>query len=201
MHLIRHALEFVSWKDRKLVVPTFKAIYRAKNAEADLKPVAEFETSFWGQRYPAIAQSWQRNWEHVMPFFAYPESVRRIIYTTDEIDKSFLLRASAPAIDAIRRTALKYRPRVRNKPPSTRRRRPSPDHNRHTAHYSHSAHLPAASFNPASMRSRSRSPLNGYTAPRRPSRFRYGASASIDPPRTGNGSGCMPALRNLTLPR
>jgi len=53
----------------KLVVPVLKAIY---NAEAGLKALAEFEASFWGQRYPAIAQSWQRNWEHVVPFFAYP---------------------------------------------------------------------------------------------------------------------------------
>jgi putative transposase len=86
VHLIRHSLEFVSWKDRKLVVPALKAIYRAKNAEAGLKALAEFEASFWGQRYPAIAQSWQRNWEHVVPFFAYPESVRRIIYTTNAIE-------------------------------------------------------------------------------------------------------------------
>ena len=86
VHLIRHSLEFVSWKDRKLVVPALKAIYRAKNAEAGLKALAEFETSFWGQRYPAIVQSWQRNWEHVVPFFAYPESVRRIIYTTNAIE-------------------------------------------------------------------------------------------------------------------
>src|SRR5246127_4659920 len=49
VHLIRHSLEFVSWKDRKLVVPALKAIYRAKNAEAGLKALAEFETSFWGQ--------------------------------------------------------------------------------------------------------------------------------------------------------
>src|SRR5215831_9969411 len=86
VHLIRHSLECVSWKDRKLVVPALKAIYRAKNAEAGLKALAEFEASFWGQRYPAIAQSWQRNWEHVVPFFAYPESVRRIIYTTNAIE-------------------------------------------------------------------------------------------------------------------
>jgi putative transposase len=86
VHLIRHSLQFVSWKDRKLVVPALKAIYRAKNAEAGLKALAEFEASFWGQRYPAIAQSWQRNWEHVVPFFAYPESVRRIIYTTNAIE-------------------------------------------------------------------------------------------------------------------
>jgi putative transposase len=75
---------------RKLLIgPALKAIYRAKNAEAGLKALVEFETSFWGQRYPAIAQNWQRNEEHVLPFLAYPESMRRIIYTTDEIDKSF----------------------------------------------------------------------------------------------------------------
>jgi putative transposase len=86
VHLIRHSLEFVSWKDRKLVVPALKTIYRAKDAEAGLEALAEFKAGFWGKRYPAIVQSWQRNWEHVMPFFAYPESVRRIIYTTNAIE-------------------------------------------------------------------------------------------------------------------
>ena len=87
VHLIRHSLEFVSWKDRKAVVPALRAIYRAKDAEAGIKALETFETSDWGQRYPAIALSWRRNWDHVIPFFAFPESVRRIIYTTDEIDK------------------------------------------------------------------------------------------------------------------
>ena len=44
----------------------------------------------WGQKYPAIAMSWRRNWQHVVPFFAFPEGVRRIIYTTDEMDKQSL---------------------------------------------------------------------------------------------------------------
>jgi putative transposase len=86
VHLIRHSLAFVSWKDRKPVVPALRAIYRAKNADAGMKALAEFEAGFWGQRYPAIAQSWRRNWDHVVPFFAYPESVRRIIYTTNAIE-------------------------------------------------------------------------------------------------------------------
>jgi putative transposase len=90
VHLIRHSLEFVSWKDRKPVVPALRTIYRAKDADAGMKALEEFEAGFWGQRYPAIALSWRRNWGHVVPFFAYPESVRRIIYTTDEIDKPFL---------------------------------------------------------------------------------------------------------------
>jgi putative transposase len=59
-----------------------RAIYRAKDAEAGMKALEEFETGVWGQRYPAIPQSWRRKWQHVAPFFAYPESVRRIIYTT-----------------------------------------------------------------------------------------------------------------------
>jgi len=86
VHLIRHSLEFVSWKDRKAVVPVLRAIYRAKDAEAGLAALDAFDAGYWGQRYPAITQSWRRNWQHVVPFFAYPESVRRIIYTTNAIE-------------------------------------------------------------------------------------------------------------------
>ena len=86
VHLIRHSLTFVSWKDRKPVMPALRAIYRAKDAEAGLKALDAFEAGAWGQKYPAIAQSWRRNWEHVVPFFAFPEAVRRIIYTTNAIE-------------------------------------------------------------------------------------------------------------------
>jgi putative transposase len=86
VHLIRHSLEFVSWKDRKPVVPALRAIYRAKDADAGLKALDDFDAGPWGRRYPAIAQSWRRNWQHVVPFFAFPESVRRIIYTTNAIE-------------------------------------------------------------------------------------------------------------------
>jgi putative transposase len=86
VHLIRHSLEFVSWKDRKTVMPALRAIYRAKDAEAGMKALEDFEAGFWGQRYPAITQSWRRNWQPVVPFFAFPESVRRIIYTTNAIE-------------------------------------------------------------------------------------------------------------------
>jgi putative transposase len=86
VHLIRHSLDFVSWKDRKPVVPALRAIYRARDAQAGMIALEEFEAGPFGQRYPAIAQSWRRNWEHVVPFFAYPESVRRIIYTTNAIE-------------------------------------------------------------------------------------------------------------------
>jgi len=86
VHLIRHSLDFVSWKDRKPAVAALKAIYKAKDAEAGLKALDDFDAGPWGRRYPAIAQSWRRNWQHVVPFFAFPESVRRIIYTTNAIE-------------------------------------------------------------------------------------------------------------------
>jgi len=86
VHLIRHSLSFVSWKDRKSVAPALKAIYRARDAEAGQAALAAFDAGEWGLKYPAIAQSWQRNWAHVVPFFAFPESVRRIIYTTNSIE-------------------------------------------------------------------------------------------------------------------
>ncbi|WP_287059901.1 transposase [Mesorhizobium sp.] len=52
-----------------------------------MKALEEFEAGYWGHWYPAITQSWRRNWQHLVPFLAFPERVRRIIYTTDDIDK------------------------------------------------------------------------------------------------------------------
>ncbi len=86
VHPIRHSLDFVSWKDRKPVVHALRAIYRARDAEAGKQALDDFDAGPWGQRYPAIAQSWRRNWQHVVPFFAFPESLCRIIYTTNAIE-------------------------------------------------------------------------------------------------------------------
>jgi len=86
VHLIRHSLDFVSWKDRKPAVAALRAIYRARDAEAGLQALEDFDAGPWGRRYPAIAQSWRRNWSQIVPFFAFPESVRRIIYTTNAIE-------------------------------------------------------------------------------------------------------------------
>ena len=86
VHRIRHSLDFVSWKDRKPVVPALRAIYRASDAEAGTHALDDFDAGPWGQRYPAIAQSWRRNWQHVVPFFAFPECLRRITYTTNAIE-------------------------------------------------------------------------------------------------------------------
>jgi transposase-like protein len=86
VHLMRHSLEYCSWKDRKFVAAELKSIYRAVTAEAAAAALAAFEAGPWGQRYPAIAASWRRNWERVIPFFAYPPDVRRVLYTTNAIE-------------------------------------------------------------------------------------------------------------------
>jgi putative transposase len=86
VHLIRHSLEFVSWADRKPVVPQLRAIYRAKDADAGRAALEAFAAGPWGRKYPAIAPAWRRNWDKVIPFFAFPEAVRRIVYTTNAIE-------------------------------------------------------------------------------------------------------------------
>jgi putative transposase len=84
--MIRHSLAFVSYKDRKTVVAALKQIYRAKDADAGTTALEAFAEGSWGKKYPAITQSWRRNWTEVVPFFAFPEDVRRIIYTTNAIE-------------------------------------------------------------------------------------------------------------------
>jgi putative transposase len=86
VHLLRHSLDFVSWKDRKLVAAALKDIYRAVDADAGEAALGAFEESPWGRKYPAIGQSWRRAWTEVVPFYAFPSEVRRILYTTNAIE-------------------------------------------------------------------------------------------------------------------
>src|SRR6202008_1553842 len=85
IHLIRNSLAFVSWKDRKLIMPDLKAIYRAETAEAAAAELGNFEAE-WGKRSPAIGQAWRRAWEYVVPLFAFPPAIRKMIYTTNAVE-------------------------------------------------------------------------------------------------------------------
>jgi putative transposase len=86
VHLIRHSLDLVSWKDCKPAVAALKAIYRALNADAGQAAQAAFAEGPWGRKYPAIVQSWRRHWGEIIPFYAFPSDVRRISYTTNAIE-------------------------------------------------------------------------------------------------------------------
>jgi putative transposase len=85
VHLVRASLNYVSWKRRKDVAVDLRKIYRAATeAEAELR-LGEFECK-WESMYPMVSQIWRRNWEHIRPFFAHPEEIRKAIYTTNAIE-------------------------------------------------------------------------------------------------------------------
>ena len=63
-----------------------KEIYKAKDADAGAEALEAFAAGDWGRKYPAIALSWRRHWPAVIPFFAFPLDVRRIVCTTNAIE-------------------------------------------------------------------------------------------------------------------
>jgi transposase-like protein len=86
VHLIRNSLDYAGWKDRKLLAAALKPIYTAPSAEAAAIALDEFEASAWGQRFPTVVAAWRRAWDRVIPFFAFPPAVRKLIYTTNAIE-------------------------------------------------------------------------------------------------------------------
>jgi putative transposase len=85
VHLIRNSLDYVSYKDRKAVARDLKPIYRAATEDAAAEALEALDET-WGGRYPMIAESWRRHWEHIIPFLVFPDDIRRIIYTTNSIE-------------------------------------------------------------------------------------------------------------------
>jgi putative transposase len=86
VHLIRNSLDYANWKDRKPLAAAIKPIYTAPSAEAALAELDAFESGPWGKKFPTVAASWRRVWDKVIPFFAFPPEVRRVIYTTNAIE-------------------------------------------------------------------------------------------------------------------
>ena len=86
VHLIRASTAFVSHKDRKAVMAGLKPIYQANTPEEALAALVAFENSPMGKRYPYVAQSWRSAWAQVIPFFNFPQSIRKLLYTTNSIE-------------------------------------------------------------------------------------------------------------------
>ena len=84
VHLIRTSLSFVSWKERKRLAADLKLIYRAATAEMAEQALADFRVKY--PKHQVVADVWARNWERVIPFFEFPEEVRKIIYTTNAVE-------------------------------------------------------------------------------------------------------------------
>ncbi len=85
VHMVRNSLKFVSYKDRKKITSDLKTVYRAATVEQAEEALTEFEKT-WDSRYPMIGKSWRSNWSRIIPFFAYPEEIRKVIYTTNTIE-------------------------------------------------------------------------------------------------------------------
>ncbi len=86
VHLIRNSLDYASYKDRKVLAAALRPIYTAASEEAARQALQDFADGPWGAKYPTIVQSWQRAWEHVIPFFVFPPEIRRVVYTTNAIE-------------------------------------------------------------------------------------------------------------------
>lgn len=85
VHQVRGSLNYVSWKHRKAVAADLRPIYQAATVEAAEQRLDEF-TAKWDATYPTISQAWRRNWDHLIPFFAYPADIRKVIYTTNAVE-------------------------------------------------------------------------------------------------------------------
>jgi putative transposase len=86
VHLIRNSLAFANWKERKPFAGALREIYTAPHADAAHEALETFAQSPWGQRFPTVVTMWRRAWVHVIPFFAFPPDVRRVIYTTNALE-------------------------------------------------------------------------------------------------------------------
>jgi putative transposase len=109
VHQVRNSAKFVPWKDRKAVCADLKKIYGAVNLDASEYAKEEFREK-WDQKYPSILRSWDSNWAELTTFFAYPEQIRHLIYTTNAVEayhrmvrKFTKAKAIFPTDDSIRK--------------------------------------------------------------------------------------------------
>lgn len=92
VHMVRNSLKFVPFKDRKEVASDLKKIYTAVNEDEARTALNSFKQK-WDNKYPTIYDSWQRHWAEVVPFLAFPNDIRKAIYTTNAIESvNFTLR-------------------------------------------------------------------------------------------------------------
>lgn len=85
VHMVRHSLRYVSWKQRKEVAADLKSIYHAPTVEQAEASLTAFSAK-WDASHPTISKSWRNNWERITPLFGYPPEIRKAIYTTNAIE-------------------------------------------------------------------------------------------------------------------
>jgi putative transposase len=92
VHVIRNAMRFVSYQDRKKIAADMRAIYTAPTVEAAELALKDLDST-WGRQYPGVIDVWRRAWPEFIPFLDYPPELRRVVYTTNAIESiNFQLR-------------------------------------------------------------------------------------------------------------
>lgn len=109
VHMVRNSLRYVPWKNRRAVAKDLRKVYTSATEEAGEVALTEFEKA-WGDQYPLAAKSWRDRWENVIPFFGYPQPIRKVIYTTNAVEslnaqlrKVTRKRGAFPTDDSVRK--------------------------------------------------------------------------------------------------
>ena len=85
IHQIRSSMKYIPYKDRKAFVADLKGIYKAINEDVAMENLISLRDK-WANKYPNAVKSWEDNWDNLSTFFAFPDNIRRIIYTTNVIE-------------------------------------------------------------------------------------------------------------------
>jgi putative transposase len=85
VHLMRASMRYFNSKDAKAACAALKRIYQSVNVDDAEKELNEFE-KLWGEKYPSVVRLWRNNWGNIIPFFQFPEAIRKVIYTTNAIE-------------------------------------------------------------------------------------------------------------------
>ena len=85
VHVVRNSLKYVPYKEKRAVAADLKTIYRSANEEEARVNLDLFKEK-WDSKYPLIGETWVRRWEDIIPFLAYPDYIRKAIYTTNAIE-------------------------------------------------------------------------------------------------------------------
>ena len=109
VHMVRNSMRYVPWKYKRAVLKDLKKVYRAATVEAAEQALDAFEAA-WSAQYPMAVKTWRNHWQNVIPFFGYPEPIRKVIYTTNAVEslnaqlrRVTKKRSAFPTVDSVRK--------------------------------------------------------------------------------------------------
>ncbi|MGH3025814.1 MAG: IS256 family transposase [Gaiellaceae bacterium] len=87
VHLVRQSLRYLSWKERKSCASELRRIYTAPDADAARQVLDELTKAWADSKTKTAALAvWERAWDRFIPFLAFPQEIRRVVYTTNAVE-------------------------------------------------------------------------------------------------------------------